>query len=147
MSDKIIIRNKLKQMLGQTIKVYIDRPIGSKHPHHKDIIYKLNYGYIKEIIAEDNEFQDAYVLGIDKPIKSCIGKVYAPDEFDKNEWTIYGEPDTTVVITRPATVELTCATIVNRIPDVINARPGFVPTSEMPILQYRTKALDEYLNK
>ena len=75
----------------------------------------------------------------------CIGKVYGPDECDKNEWTIYGEPDTTVVITRPATVELTCATIVNRIPDVINARPGFVPTSEMPILQYRTKALDEYL--
>ena len=86
MSDKIIIRNKLKQMLGQTIKVYIDRPIGSKHPHHKDIIYKLNYGYIKEIIAEDNEFLDAYVLGIDKPIKSCIGKVYAiAEREDDNE--------------------------------------------------------------
>lgn len=77
----------------------------------------------------------------------CIGKVYGPDECDKNEWTIYGEPDTTVVITRPATVELTCATVVNRLPDVINARPGFVPTSEMPILQYRTKSLEEYLNK
>ena len=86
MSDKIIIRNKLKQMLGQTIKVYIDRPIGSKHPHHNDIIYKLNYGYIKEIIAEDNEFQDAYVLGIDKPIKSCIGKVDAiVEREDDNE--------------------------------------------------------------
>ena len=86
MSDKIIIRNKLKQMLGQTIKVYIDRPIGSKHPHHKDIIYKLNYGYIKEIIAEDNEFQDAYVLGIDRPIKCCIGKVYAiVEREDDNE--------------------------------------------------------------
>ena len=75
----------------------------------------------------------------------CIGKVYASDEFDKNEWTIYGEPDTTVVINRPATVELTCATIVNRIPDVINARPGFVPTCEMPILEYRNKSLDEYV--
>ncbi len=75
----------------------------------------------------------------------CIGKVYASDEFDKNEWTIYGEPDTTVVINRPATVELTCATIVNRIPDVISARPGFVPTCEMPILEYRNKSLDEYV--
>ena len=76
----------------------------------------------------------------------CIGKVYAPDEFDKNEWTLYGEPDTTVVINRPATVELTCATIVNRIPDVINARPGFVPTEEMPVLEYRTNNLDTYLD-
>ena len=42
---------------------------------------------------------------------------------------IYGEPNTTVVITRPNTVELTCATVVNRIPDVINSKPGFVPTS------------------
>ena len=77
----------------------------------------------------------------------CIGKVYAPEDFDKNEWTIYGEPDTTVVINKPSTVELTCATIVNRIPDVINARPGFVPTEEMPVLDYRTKSLDEYLDK
>ena len=76
----------------------------------------------------------------------CIGKVYAKDEFDKNEWTLYGEPNTTVVINKPQTVELTCATIVNRIPDVINARTGFVPTSEMPVLEYRTKKLEEYLN-
>ena len=76
----------------------------------------------------------------------CIGKVYAKDEFDKNEWTLYGEPNTTVVINKPQTVELTCATIVNRIPDVINARAGFVPTSEMPVLEYRTKKLEEYLN-
>lgn len=76
----------------------------------------------------------------------CIGKVYASDEFDKNEWTIYGEPDTTVVINRPATVELTCATIVNRIPDVINAKPGFVPTCEMPVLEYRNKTLDDYVD-
>ena len=50
----------------------------------------------------------------------CIGKVYSKDDFDKNEWTVYGEPDTTITVARPATVELTCGTIVNRIPDVIN---------------------------
>ena len=32
---------------------------------------------------------------------------------------------------RPSTVELTCATIVNRIPDVIASEPGFIPTSRM----------------
>ena len=66
----------------------------------------------------------------------CIGKVYNKEEFDKNEWTIYGEPDTTMVINRPATVELTCATIVNRISDVIKSEPGFIPTSRMGELKY-----------
>ena len=75
----------------------------------------------------------------------CIGKVYGPDEFDKNEWTVIGEPETTITVNRPATVELTCATIVNRLPDVINAKPGFIPTHEMDELMYRPKALDTYL--
>ena len=75
----------------------------------------------------------------------CIGKVYGPDEFDKNEWSVLGEPDTTIVVNRPATVELTCATVVNRIPDVINAKPGFLPTCDMDELTYRTKPLNEYV--
>ena len=69
----------------------------------------------------------------------CIGKVYNKDEFDKNEWTIYGDCDTTLVINKPNTVELTCASIVNRIPDVINAPAGFVPTSRMGELKYIKK--------
>ena len=75
----------------------------------------------------------------------CIGKVYSKDDFDKNEWTIIGEPNTTLVINRPSTVELTCASIVNRIPDVINSRPGYVPTEEMGELNYRVKPLNEYI--
>ena len=75
----------------------------------------------------------------------CIGKIYGPDEFDKNEWSIIGEPNTTIVVNRPATVELTCATIVNRIPDVINAQPGFIPTCDIDELKYRTKALNNYV--
>ncbi len=69
----------------------------------------------------------------------CIGKVYSKDDFDKNIWTVYGEPDTTLVIERPNTVELTCASIVNRIPDLIKAKPGFVPTSQMGELKYVRK--------
>lgn len=66
----------------------------------------------------------------------CIGKVYGKDEFDSNNWTIYGEPNTNLVIDRPNTVELTCATAINRIPDVINAKSGFVPTCELGELKY-----------
>ncbi len=61
----------------------------------------------------------------------CIGKVYAPDEFDANSWEIIGEPSTTVRIDRPSTAELTCATVVNRIPQVINAPAGFYTTEKM----------------
>ena len=67
----------------------------------------------------------------------CVGKVYAPDEYDINEWTVVGEPDTTVTVRRPATVELTCASIVNRLPDLVAAQPGFVPTSSMEDLTYK----------
>ncbi|MBQ9834389.1 MAG: dihydrodipicolinate reductase [Bacilli bacterium] len=67
----------------------------------------------------------------------CVGKVYAPDEFDINEWTIVGEPETTVTVQRPATVELTCASIVNRLPDLVEAPAGYVPTSSMQDLTYK----------
>lgn len=76
----------------------------------------------------------------------CVGKIYGPDEFDKNEWTVMGEPETTIVVNRPATVELTCATIVNRLPDIVNAAPGFVPTCDIDELMYRTKPLNTYIN-
>ncbi len=64
-------------------------------------------------------------------ISECIGKVYSNKDFDCNNWSIIGEPNTNMIINRPSTVELTCATIVNRIEDVINAESGFVPTSRM----------------
>ena len=75
----------------------------------------------------------------------CIGKVYSKEDYDKNEWTIYGEPNTTIVVSRPSTVELTCASVVNRIPDVINSVPGYVTTEKFGELQYRTKPLNEYV--
>lgn len=69
----------------------------------------------------------------------CIGKVYVDDDIDLNEWTIYGEPDTSVIIKKPQTVELTCADIINRLADVIEAAPGFVPTSKMGTPKYILK--------
>lgn len=75
----------------------------------------------------------------------CIGKVYSKEDYDKNEWTVEGEPNTTIVVARPSTVELTCATIVNRIPDVINGVAGYVSTDKLDELKYRTKPLNEYV--
>ena len=70
-------KEKLKTLLGQEVSGVIDRPIGSKHPGHNNIIYEVNYGYINELIAPDGEGQDAYFLGINKPMKEFKGVVIA----------------------------------------------------------------------
>ena len=69
----------------------------------------------------------------------CIGKVYAKGEFDTNEWTVCGEPNTTVVVNCPPTVELTCGAIVNRIPDVLKAPSGYYTTEKMERAHYHIK--------
>ena len=64
-------------MIGKTVKVIIDRPLGTYHPKHKDMYYPINYGYIEGIAAPDGEEQDAYVLGVDKPLDEFEGKIIA----------------------------------------------------------------------
>lgn len=78
-------------------------------------------------------------------ISECIGKVYNKDEFDCNDWTIEGEPTTRVVIERPQTAELTCATVINRIPEVLVAEPGYTTTEQMPENIYKAHNLDKYI--
>lgn len=76
----------------------------------------------------------------------CIGKVYPEGEVDTNLWTIHGEPNTTLRIEQPATVELTCATIVNRIPQLIMAPSGFFTTEKMPPAKYLAYPMNLYVD-
>ena len=64
-------------MIGKIVTVTVDRPLGSCHPKHPDIYYSVNYGYIDGIIAPDGEEQDAYILGVDIPLKTFTGIVIA----------------------------------------------------------------------
>ncbi len=64
-------------MIGKHVKVTVDRPLGSFHPEHKDLYYPINYGYVAGMIAPDGEEQDAYILGIDRPLASFEGVVIA----------------------------------------------------------------------
>jgi hypothetical protein len=57
------------KVIGDIVKVTVDRPLGSYHPKHKDMYYPINYGYIEGIIAPDGEEQDAYILGVNTPVK------------------------------------------------------------------------------
>lgn len=81
-------------MIGEIVKVIVDRPLGSYHPKHKDIYYPINYGYIEGIMASDGEEQDAYILGVNKPVKEYVGKVIAiVHRFDdvEEKWVVAPE--------------------------------------------------------
>jgi len=58
-----------KKWLGRIVEVKIDRPYGSVHPEHQNIVYNLNYGYLPGEISEyDGEEIDAYIMGVDKKL-------------------------------------------------------------------------------
>lgn len=74
------------------------------------------------------------------------GCVYGPGQTDVNEWVVRGEPDELRLRNdRVPTRLATCTQVVNRIPDVINARPGLVTVSDLPRLRYRHFPLDSYV--
>lgn len=81
-------RKKLvRDYLGKTVDVEIDRPIGYVH-HKKDrtLHYPINYGFLPNVKGGDGEDLDVYVLGTDRPLKRCradvIGIVYREDDVE-----------------------------------------------------------------
>ena len=64
-------------MIGKTVTVTVDRAMGTYHPKHRDIYYPINYGYVEGVMSPDGEWQDAYILGVSKPVKKFTGKVIA----------------------------------------------------------------------
>ena len=62
----------MKEYLGKIVEVVVDRPLGSTHPKHKNIVYPINYGYIEGLMGGDGEEQDAYILGVDDPVNRFL---------------------------------------------------------------------------
>lgn len=64
-------------MERKLLHAVIDRPLGSVHPKHPNIVYPINYGYVPGIIAPDGEEQDVYLLGVDEPLEEFTGQLIA----------------------------------------------------------------------
>ena len=66
----------IRQYLGKTVTVTVDRPVGFHHVTkgiHLD--YTVNYGFLPGVIGGDGEEQDVYILGIAEPLKDFTGRI------------------------------------------------------------------------
>lgn len=66
----------VKDYLGKTVTVEMDRELGTIHPKW-GFVYMLNYGFIPNTVSGDGEELDAYVVGEFKPVKTFTGEVIA----------------------------------------------------------------------
>lgn len=68
--------------------------------------------------------------------KKCSYRALKSYKNTRTDWTVEGEINTNLVVTRSATVGLTCASIINRI---INVKTGYIPTSRIGEMKYIIK--------
>lgn len=85
----------------------------------KDNVCGLNV--ITKTYTGENVIIESECIGI---IKDNVTLKY----FEQTKWIIEGEPNITIDIPKPSTLEITSASIVNRIEDVINAESGYITT-------------------
>mgnify|MGYP000765994439 CR=1 FL=1 len=78
-----------KSYIGKAVTVTVDRPIGTHHPKHREIVYPINYGYVEGLLGGDGEEQDVYILGVDKPVDKAecviIATVMRTDD-NEDKW-------------------------------------------------------------
>ena len=80
-----------EEVIGRIVNVTVDRPLGSRHPKHGDIVYPVNYGYIAGVLAPDGEEQDAYILGVSVAVQEFTGRVIAVihrDDDVEEKWVV-----------------------------------------------------------
>lgn len=107
---------------------------------HHDSLYSASYGGLVEkgrvvgmsaLVTTETQFGGVIET-------ECIGKVYAGSDHDLCSWSFVGEPSLSFEVNSPKTLEHTAASLVNRIPQVINAAPGYITIDRLGYAEYLT---------
>ena len=85
----------IRSLLGKTVDVVIDRPIGHTHVTKGITLhYTINYGFLPGITGGDGEEQDVYVLGVEVPVETVRGTIIAAiRRADDNEDKLVAAPE------------------------------------------------------
>ena len=70
-----IVQMDYSALWGTTVSGFVDRPLGTSHPRHPEMVYPINYGYVSGVFAGDGAEQDVYLFGTDQPLQAFTGKV------------------------------------------------------------------------
>ena len=115
----------VKKTSQQIYPIFADKPVHSKSLD-ADVPVGNSLG-LKAVVTTETE----HGVVIETTL---IGQVYHGDMFDLCSWNISGEPKTELLIKNPATVEITCASAVNRIDKVVKAQSGYVTTDLLGLI-------------
>lgn len=85
----------IASLLGKTVDIVIDRPIGHTHVTKGITLhYTVNYGFLPGITGGDGEEQDVYILGMDVPVNTFRGRIIgAIRRADDNEDKLVAAPE------------------------------------------------------
>ena len=74
-------------LVRRSVTVIVERTAGSRDEEDRQKIYRLNCGYVQQVLDEQNEWQDACILGCKEPLEWFDGEVKA--EVDVNGQTFW----------------------------------------------------------
>lgn len=78
---------------------------------------------------------------------SCAARVFTNDDEEYTSWIIKGEPYVKMRFDMADANFQTCSNLINRIPSVLNSRPGFITTDNFENCIYMTDHIGKYVKE
>ena len=76
----------------RTVTVIVEHPAGSRDENDRQFVYRRNCGYVQQVLDEQNEWQDACIIGCEEPLEWFDGEVKAEAEMDdRTVWAVAPE--------------------------------------------------------